>query len=103
GGGTWSAISGATATTFTIASAQLSENGHQFRAVFTNAGGKATSSPATLTVHQHPSVTKQPTDPTVVEGQAAPFESPASGFPAPTVQWQVSTDGGGTWNPITGA
>jgi alpha-tubulin suppressor-like RCC1 family protein len=103
GGTTWSAISGANATTFTIAKTQLSEDGHEFRAAFTNAGGKATSSPATLTVHQAPSVSKQPTNVTVDEGQTATFESTATGFPAPTVQWEVSTDGGGTWNAITGA
>jgi alpha-tubulin suppressor-like RCC1 family protein/formiminotetrahydrofolate cyclodeaminase len=103
GGGSWSQISGATATTLTIAKTQLSEDGHQFRAVFANAGGQATSSTATLNVHQAPSVTKQPTSTTVIEGQSATFESAATGFPAPTVQWEVSTNGGGSWSPIAGA
>jgi alpha-tubulin suppressor-like RCC1 family protein len=102
-GGTWSAISGASATTFTIAKTQTSDDGHEFRAAFTNAGGKATSSAATLTVRQAPSVTKQPTSTTVIEGQSATFEATATGFPTPTVQWEVSTDGGVAWSAIAGA
>ncbi|MCW3029676.1 MAG: hemicentin-2-like [Solirubrobacterales bacterium] len=102
-GSTWTAISGATAATLTIAKTQISEDGHEFRAVFANAGGKATSSAATLTVHQAPSVTKQPTSTTVIEGQTATFEATATGFPTPTVQWEVSSDGGGTWSAIAGA
>ena len=31
------------------------------------------------------------------------FTAAASGIPAPSVQWQVSTDGGATWNSIAGA
>jgi alpha-tubulin suppressor-like RCC1 family protein len=103
GGSTWSAISGATSNTLMIANAQLYEDGHQFRAVFTNAGGKATSSAATLSVHQVPSVTKQPANTTVDEGQSATFEAAATGHPTPTVQWEVSTDGGSTWSAISGA
>jgi hypothetical protein len=30
------------------------------------------------------------------------FSAAASGAPAPTVQWQVSTDGGTTWNSVSG-
>ncbi|HEX6739489.1 MAG TPA: PQQ-dependent sugar dehydrogenase, partial [Vicinamibacteria bacterium] len=43
-------IPGATAATFTIASAAASDNGATFRAVVTNAFGSATSNRATLTV-----------------------------------------------------
>jgi alpha-tubulin suppressor-like RCC1 family protein len=103
GGSKWSAIAGATSIKLTIEKAQLSENGHEFRAVFSNAAGKATSSPATLSVHQLPAVTKQPLSVTVNEGQSAVFEAAASGFPTPTVQWEVSTDGGGSWSPIEAA
>src|SRR5204863_1110372 len=33
----------------------------------------------------------------------ATFTAAASGSPAPTVQWEVSTDGGTIWNPIPSA
>ena len=36
-------------------------------------------------------------------GEDAVFEAAASGLPAPTVQWQLSTDGGGTWSDVPGA
>ena len=36
-------------------------------------------------------------------GSSASFTSSASGNPTPTVQWQVSTDAGGTFTNITGA
>jgi alpha-tubulin suppressor-like RCC1 family protein len=105
GGASWSNVEGATSGTLTIASAKVSENGYQFRAKFTNSTppGVATSNAATLTVHAPPVVTKQPTSTTVEEGQNAVFEATASGAPAPTVQWQVSTNGGGSWANVAGA
>jgi alpha-tubulin suppressor-like RCC1 family protein len=103
GGTTWSNIAGATSGKFTIASTKTSENGYEFRATFKNVAGTATSEAATLTVHKAPAITKQPANTTVDEGENATFESTASGFPAPTVQWERSTDAGGTWNAIAGA
>jgi alpha-tubulin suppressor-like RCC1 family protein len=102
-GGSWSAVAGATANTLTIASAGGAENGDEYRAVFTNAAGSATSNTATLTVRDFPAVTEQPVATTVEVGQNAQFEATASGFPAPTVQWEVSTNGGGSWSPLAGA
>ncbi len=103
GGGTWSAIPGATTDLLSIASATISENGNEYRAAFTNGAGTVRSTAATLTVHEPPAVTKQPSAITVEVGQSAAFEAAASGFPAPTVQWEVSTNGGGTWSAISGA
>ena len=48
GGSTWSDISGATSTTYTITSVTSSDIGNEFRAVFTNANGSATTNAATL-------------------------------------------------------
>ncbi len=103
GGSTWSNVSGATSDMLTVSDATTSISGHEYRAVFTNAAGSATSSAATLTVQKAPSVTKQPASTTVDEGENAIFEAAASGFPAPTVQWEVSTNGGGTWSDVEGA
>jgi alpha-tubulin suppressor-like RCC1 family protein len=101
-GSTYSPIEGATSTVYTIASTKTSENSDKFRAVFLNSSGKATSTAVTLTVHKAPVVTKQPTSQTVEEGQNAVFEVAAAGFPAPTVQWELSNDGGTTWTLVTG-
>ena len=50
-----------------------------------------------------PTVTLQPTNETASEGGTATFTSAASGTPTPTVQWQLSTDGGSSWADIGGA
>jgi len=39
----------------------------------------------------------------VTAGQTATFTAAATGSPTPAVQWQVSTDGGGTFNNVSGA
>jgi len=101
-GSTWSNINGATSTTYSF-SAQAADNGKQYRAVFTNTAGTATTNSATLTVYSAPVITTHPASQTVNAGQTATFTSAASGNPAPTVQWQLSTDNGSTWSNITGA
>jgi hypothetical protein len=50
-----------------------------------------------------PVVTTPPASQSVTAGQGATFTAAASGVAAPSVQWQVSTDGGITWNPVAGA
>jgi alpha-tubulin suppressor-like RCC1 family protein len=102
GGATWHPIEGATAVTYSIAATTAAENGRQFRAAFTNAGGTATSKAATLTVTRKPAITQQPVDANAQEGHEATFEAKASGSPAPTAQWQDSTDGGATYKNLTG-
>jgi len=103
GGSTWSPIAGATSSQLTIASANRSESANQFRAVFKNSAGEAISKAAILTVQKAPSVTQQPASTTVEEPQSATFTSTASGTPTPTLQWEVSTNGGNSWSPIEGA
>ncbi|HEX3510029.1 MAG TPA: immunoglobulin domain-containing protein [Solirubrobacteraceae bacterium] len=103
GGSAWSAVAGATANQLTISATKASENGNEYRATFKNSAGSATSAAATLEVRATPVVTKQPSSSTVLEGQAANFEAAASGSPAPTVQWEVSSDTGATWTAISGA
>src|SRR3989442_3852429 len=50
-----------------------------------------------------PTITTQPANQTVTAGQTATFTAAATGSPTPTVQWQVSTDGGVTFNNVSGA
>ncbi|MGD0084175.1 MAG: Ig-like domain repeat protein [Acidimicrobiales bacterium] len=56
-----------------------------------------------ITVGGPPTVTQNPSSVEVCSGSLAQFNSAASGFPAPSAQWQVSTDGGSTFGPISGA
>jgi uncharacterized protein YchJ len=48
-GKTWTSISGATSASYKISATTLAENGYEYRAVFTNSLGSATSSAAKLT------------------------------------------------------
>src|SRR5213593_1884192 len=50
-----------------------------------------------------PTITMQPTNQTVNAGETATFTAAATGSPTPTVQWQVSTDGGVTFSNLSGA
>ena len=47
-----------------------------------------------------PSFTIQPTGQTVTAGGNTSFTAAASGTPAPTYQWQVSTNGGSAWTDL---
>ncbi len=102
GSTTFSAIAGATSTTYSF-TAQSGQNGNQYRAVFTNTVGTATTAAVGLTVYFQPAITASPTNQTVVAAHVATFTARANGNPSPTVQWQLSTDGGTTWAPIKGA
>lgn len=103
GGITFTPVAGATSDQLTIADVSIVESGDEYRAVFTNSLGTATTQAATLTVERVPSMTHQPSSATVEEGNNATFEASASGIPEPTVYWQVSTNGGKTWTSIAGA
>src|SRR5208337_2674648 len=95
-----------TSTTLTLSNTTTAQNGDEYQAVFTNSVGTATTNAATLTVNTAqfaPSVTTQPASQTVTAGQTATFTAAASGNPTPTVQWQMSTDGGKTFSDIPGA
>jgi hypothetical protein len=109
GGKTFNPIANATSDTLVITDTTLAESGNEYEAVFTNMEGSATSNAATLTVEMAPPkpvapvVTSQPVNQSVVAGQAASFSAAASGTPAPTVQWRVSTNAGKTFSNIAGA
>lgn len=76
-------------------------------ALLANTAGARPASTAGATpaveTNKAPKVTKQPGSVTVEDGQSTSFTAVASGTPAPTVQWERSTNGGGTWAPIEGA
>jgi Immunoglobulin I-set domain len=75
----WTGVTGATSTR----TAQTSWPG----------APSVTTNPTTTS----PKVTTNPVSKTVTAGESASFTAAASGVPAPTVRWQVSTNGGATF------
>ena len=47
-------------------------------------------------------MTTNPSSVTVTSGDTVTFTAAASGSPTPTVQWEVSTNGGTTWSAVSG-
>jgi hypothetical protein len=83
-------------------SADASDSG-SYDVVVTGSCGSATSTATNVTVRAAPSVTSQPTPKAASSGSTVTFTTAASGTPAPSIQWQVSTDGGATFSDIAGA
>ncbi len=48
-----------------------------------------------------PVITVKPTSQTIAAGQTVSFTAAATGMPPPAVQWEISTDGGNTFAPVT--
>src|ERR1039458_4242464 len=102
GGGAFTAVAGATSATlsFTTTAAQT---GNSYEAVFTNTQGSATTLFRSLTGNPLPVITTNPTNVSVLAGAMATFTAAATGSPAPTVQWQVSTNGGASFTSVAAA
>ncbi len=81
-------IPGATSSSYTIPAAAFSDNGAKFHCVVSNSAGSATSNDATLTVNAPPSITTQPLDQTIPEGQQVTFTVVANGSAMLSYQWQ---------------
>ena len=105
GGSTWKEIAGKTGETLEIANAKVAETGHLYRVTATVGANKQESKEAKLTVlaPAPPNITRQPANTEVEEGSSASFTATATGEPAPSVQWELSTDGGRTYTKILGA
>ena len=102
GGTSFTDILGATSTTYTFTtSAAL--NGNEYRAVFTNTQGTLATTSALLNVLIAPAITNEPSNQATVAGSGVTFTAAATGNPTPTVQWQVSTNGGTTFANVAGA
>ncbi len=98
-GTTWNNIGGANATSYTTAATTIAMNGYQYRVIVTGQCGSTTSSAAALTVNTLPAVTSNPTSLALCSGSAASFSVTGTGSVL-AYQWQVSTDGGLTYNNI---
>jgi hypothetical protein len=105
-GTSWTDQAGATSTTLSLSSVAVSDSGKGFRVIVSNAAGSVTSSSGLLTVtaaSMAPTITTQPSAASVVAPQSAMFTVAATGTPAPTYQWQLSTDNGATYADIASA
>jgi len=69
----------------------------------TNGVAPNASQALTIQVNQAPAITANPSNQTVQPGDPVTFTAAASGVPTPSVQWQVSTDGGISFTNIPGA
>ena len=105
GNGPWTSF-GVTTPTYAVSGVTLGDNGRRYRVAASNSAGTTFSNAATLTVNAlvlAPAFITQPGNATITEGQNAQFVVAVSGAPAPTLQWQVSTNGGSSWADISGA
>ncbi|GEM_PF-1655881 len=104
GGGIYTDVVGATGTSYSIASAALTDSG-MYRVQVSDAAGQTASNAVTLNVTTGPfapQITSQPSpsSATVVSGSNASFTVQVSGNPQPGVQWQKSTDGGANFSNV---
>ena len=96
-------VSGAATATVTLAALPQACDGATLRAGSNGSTPDALSNEVTLTVHSRPQVLTAPADLRVACAAAASFSVQAGGRPAPTIQWQVSTDAGEHWSDVPGA
>ncbi|MFN7929667.1 MAG: MBG domain-containing protein, partial [Blastocatellia bacterium] len=79
-GNNWTNLTGATNTTLTLSNLTITMHSNQYRAVFTNACGTATSTAATLSVGQlTPTVTLASSSTTTTYGQSVTLTATVSG------------------------
>ena len=100
-GNTFTAITNATLTTYSF-TATPGENGDEYEAVFTSGLATASSTAATLSVDSV-SITTDPISQEVAAGSSVTITAAATAIPSPTVQWEVSTNGGSSFSVLTGA
>jgi hypothetical protein len=102
-GVTYNDIPGETSATLVLTSVTSSMTNNRYRVVLNNAcPSNLISNGAILTVSNVATIANSPADLTACPGAVATFTVAASGTSL-TYQWQVSTDGGSTYNDIPAA
>ncbi len=93
--------SGATSATLTISGATVAMSGYQYHVVISGTcAPSVTSINSSLTVYTPVSFTIQPANTTICSTGTTSLSVTAAGT-SPTYQWQLSTDGGTTWNNLS--
>jgi hypothetical protein len=107
-GDTWSYISNggvysnATTSTLNLSDVPILYSGYWYRAEVSNVCGFETySNAADIYVGGYVEITSNPDNIYLCIGNNDVFYCTISGVPDPTLQWQVSTDDGETWNDIS--
>ncbi len=102
-GNTFTDITGETNSTLNLANVTPTMNSNQYHVVITSCGPTGlTSSNVTLVVNSPALFVSQPTNVSACAGSDAVFTTTVSGTTL-TYQWQLSTNGGGTFGDIAGA
>jgi hypothetical protein len=95
---------GATSNTLTVSNLTVGFSGYQYRCQISGiCDNLFNSSAVTLTVHAPATITRSPLQAEVCAGTSASFGIAVSSVPTALYQWQLSTNGGTTWNDIAGA
>ena len=102
-GNTFANITGATNATLALTNVAASQNNNQYRAVVFSCGPTGTNSAAaTLTITNPANITAQPASLTVCPGSNVSFAVAVNGTNL-NYQWQVSNNGGTSFDNIPGA
>jgi hypothetical protein len=103
GGVTYSDISGAISANLVLNGVTSTMNNNKYRALISNSCSSSIFSDAGILTVSDPAVLiAQPNNNTICEGSDVSFSVAATGTNI-TYQWQISTDGGITFNNISGA
>ncbi len=94
--------SGTTTATLTITAATAAMTGYQYRCVLGSCGTPVNSNAATLTISVPVTITTHPATVSLCHGAAHTLSVTTTGTVS-SYQWQLSTDGGNTYNNISGA
>ena len=102
GGATFSSISSANTATLTLSNITASMNNNQYQVLLTGcAPASINSSIVTLTVNSAAAISSQPVNQVGCAGSNVTFTATCTGTNI-SYQWEVSTDGGVTYSPISG-
>jgi IPT/TIG domain-containing protein len=93
---------GTNSNTLSINVVAASDDGTYYVVVNGSCSPATTSNAATLTVNTPPSITMHPGDESRCAGTPVSFTAASTAIPPPTVQWQVSTDAGLSYNDLPG-
>ena len=102
GGATFTNQPFATASVLNLNNVSIADNGKQYRVIITGSCTTITTNAATLTVADKAIITSQPLAQTTCAGSAATINATVTGMNL-SYQWQVSVDGGTSFNKVNGA
>ncbi|RAV97989.1 PKD-like domain-containing protein [Pseudochryseolinea flava] len=93
--------SGVTTSTLTLSGVTSAFNSRDYHVVITGGcSSPVATTPVNLTVNEKPQVSN-PTNSTICQGTSTSFSVSTTPTTSPTYQWQVSTNGGVTFNNLT--